>query len=468
MADTRFTRRRFLQVATAGIGAAPAVPGALLGADGEPGGGDRIRLAAVGVGRMGYNDFRELARASGVEVTCVCDVDWRYKNAPQVLKDHPKAKQYTDYRRMFAEASDQFDAVMVATPDHTHAPIVMEALRAKKAVYCEKPLARDVREIRAIEQAAREAGVTTQLGNQGRSYNEIRQVCEWIWDGAIGEVSEVHLWCHFNRGGDYYTTVNKLGRVGRVESVPESLDYNLWLGPSPTLPYSSMWVHRDWRGWRPFGSGRLGDWWCHIADPAYWALHLDHPESVKAEVIGYDPDRHALTFPPAQRITFQFPANDKRGPVKLVWHDGHPEAFTDELRPPRPPQLGPDDSMPDNGGVLYGSDGAIIHGSHGAGGRRIIPRQKMQAYGPKMPDPHIPRVKGGHQDNWLRAIRRGEKAVSDFVDVGGPMTEGAVLGNIATLFPGQVLRYDPAKRRFTNNDQANAYLAPAYRAGWAL
>lgn len=210
----------------------------------------------------------------------------------------------------------------------------------------------------------------------------------------------------------------------------------------------------------PFGGGAIGDWICHVLDPAYWALDLDAPSTVYAEATDYDPVKHGLTYPPATKITFEFPAKNARGPVKLVWHDG-------DSHIPKPKDFGADDKVPGIGAIIFGDKGTIVHGSHGGGGGYLLPESLMIQYsGKNAPAEKIPRVKG-HAWDWAEAIRTGRKAGSNF-DYGGPLTQVALLGLIAIQFPGQTLKWNDKRARFTNNDAANAYVHPPCRKGWKL
>jgi predicted dehydrogenase len=210
----------------------------------------------------------------------------------------------------------------------------------------------------------------------------------------------------------------------------------------------------------PFGTGTVGDWFCHVIDPSFWALDLGAPSTVQAEVSDYEPAKHGLTYPPASRITFEFPAKGARGAVKLVWHDG-------ANRSPRPAGLGADEQLPGTGAILLGEKGMIMHGSHGGGGGRLLPDAVSDQYsGSKAPPQTIPRVKN-HAWDWLEAIRTGREAGSHF-GYGGPLTQAALLGAIAIRFPGRVLKWDDQAARFTNHEAANAWIHPPYRDGWTL
>lgn len=447
--SSQLNRRRFLARAGIGLAAVQFVPSRVFGAN------DRLNIAGIGVGSRGGSDIDAMA-GEGQNVVALCDVDPKY--AAKRFKKYAKAPKYSDFRVMFDKAGKDIDGVTIGTPDHSHAVIAMEAMRRGKHVYCEKPMTHNVHEVRALRAAAKQYKVVTQLGNQGHSFGDIRRLCEWVWDGAIGTVSEAHLGCNAFR--NVYCQINNLPKLKQHYDVPESLDYNLWIGPVPFRPYTPFWVHWNWRGWMPFGTGCLGDWFCHVADPSFWALDLDAPTSVQAEVKDYDPVKQGLTYPPGTRITFEFAAKGKRGPVKIVWHDG-------SVVIPRPAAFEKDDKVPGTGGILFGSKGMIVHGSHGAGGCRILPDKRLDEYmaGGK-PEQKIPRVKN-HAWDWLEAIRTGRQAGSNF-DFGAKLTQTALLGAIAIRFPGEKLLWDDEKGVFTNHGLANAYLHPPYRAGWSL
>jgi len=314
-----------------------------------------------------------------------------------------------------------------------------------------------VAEARALRKAAQARNLITQVGNQGHSSDSIRLFCEWIWDGAIGDVTEVHARC--GAYPEIYCQINKLDQVRKERPpVPTELDWNLWQGPAPARPYHPAYVPRDWRGWMTYGTGALGDWVCHVVDPVFWALDLDMPTSIQAETDGYDPEKHADLYPAGTKITFEFPAKGKRGPVKLVWYDG-------QRTIPRPEELEPDRKVVDTGAVVIGDRGKITYGSHGAGSCRLIPESKMQAY--KRPEPKIPRVRVSHQKDWLDAIREGRQAGSPF-EYGGRLSEIGLLGAIAIRMAGQKLQYNERTMRFTNCREANAWLFSSYRWGWSL
>lgn len=442
------TRRLFVRKAAAAAAAFSFAPRHLLAASGQTAANEKLNFAAIGVGGQGLADIDALAPYG--RFVALCDVDAR--RAANTFKKYPAAKQFRDFRRMFDEMEKEIDAVLVATPDHFHAVAAMAAIERGKHVYCEKPLAHSIAEVRHLMQAAKQHKVVTQLGNQGHSYESIRNFCEWIWDGAIGNVHTIHAGCNFVNSG-----IPQLSQLAEHPAVPEGLDWDQWLGPAQPRPYNPAYVPSKWRGWVPFGNGTIGDWCCHVVDPVFWALDLGAPATVKAAVKDYDFKTQGDAFPSGDIITFEFPPKGRRGPVTLHWHSG-----TEKI--PRPPELEADERDIEIGAAVVGDRGTIVYGSHGAGQVRLIPQAKMDAY--KRPAKTLPRVKNHHWD-WVQAIRNGAAAGSDF-SYGGPLTEIALLGVIAIKVAGAKLEWDAAQMRFTNCTQANQFLDPPYRTGWRL
>lgn len=447
-----FTRRRFLKGAGACLAAFHIGPSHLLGGPAGLAPSDKLNVACVGIGGRGRASVDGCA---GHNIVALCDVDDR--QVGDVFEKYPGAKRFKDYRKMLDAMEKEIDAVTIGVPDHCHAVIAMDAMRRGKHVYCEKPLAHSIREVRALMKSARDHKVIAQLGNQGHSQDAIRDFVEWVQDGAIGNVTEIHASC--DAFPHVYCQVGNLPRLAEKHEVPAGLDYDGWLGPAPFRPYNPMWVPFNWRGWMAFGTGCIGDWVCHVVDPSFWALDLGLPTTIHAEVKDYDPKQHGDVYPVGVKVTFQFPARGQRGPVKLVWFDG-------QERPPRPEALEKDKNPPGTGAVVYGDKGVIIHGSHGANPCRLVPDSRMKDY--KRPDRKIPRIAGqNHHQDWLDAVRNNRPAGSNF-DYGGPLTEIALLGAIAVRFPGEELKWDAESMRFTNHAGANAHVAPPLREGWSI
>ncbi len=441
------SRRTILKSAAASAAGLMIVPRHVAAGSGKTPPSEKLDLAFVGVGGRGGANLKGLADHN---VVALCDVD--KARSAKAVEQYPQAKVYQDFRRMLDEVDKQIDGVVVSTPDHTHAVAVLAAIRRGKHVYCEKPLAHSIHEVREIMKAAREHQVITQLGNQGHSSESIRQFCEWIWDGAIGKVRTIHA-----VSAAQHCKIPQLPLRSEKHEIPATLDWDLWLGPAQFRPYHPMYLPGQWRGWMPFGTGAIGDWVCHVVDPVFWAFDLGAPKTILAEAKNYDPTEHGDTFPRGTRVTFEFPAKSDRGPITLYWYDG-------DEKPPRPEGLDEKREVPRTGAIVIGEDGGITYGSHGAGGCRIYPEEKMKVYKP--PEKKIPRA-GDHHLDWVNAVRSGKPAGSNF-DYGGPLTEIALLGIIATKLLGQKLEWDGAKGRFTNSKEANALLNPPYRKGWTL
>jgi predicted dehydrogenase len=442
------TRRQFLSTSGTALAACTIVPRHVVAASGQTPPSEKLNLAGIGVGGMGAGDLD--AVSGGNNIVALCDVDLAHSAG--TFKKFPRAKQYRDFRKLLDEMANSIDAVVVATPDHCHAVAAMAAIQRGKHVYCEKPLAHSIHEVRQLMKAARKYQVVTQLGNQGHSFESIRFFCEWVRDGAIGNVHTIHAGCNA-----VYSGLHQLPRLKEQHPVPPTLEWDLWLGPAQWRPYHPAYLPGSWRGWVPFGNGTVGDWTCHVVDPVFWALDLGAPATIQAKVKDYDFKTQGDAYPRGEIITYEFPAKGQRGPVVMHWYSG-----TERI--PRPPELEPDEKAIETGAVVIGDKGTIVYGSHGAGQVRLIPQAKMDAY--HKPPKTIPRAKEHHQD-WLQAIRNGARAGSDFA-YGGPLTELALLGIIAIKLGGQKLEWDGQTGRFHNSPEANQFLNPPYRAGWSL
>jgi predicted dehydrogenase len=348
----------------------------------------------------------------------------------------------------------QVDGVVVGTPDHTHAVISMAAMKAGKHVYCQKPLTHDVYESRMLAEAARQARVATQMGIQGHSKDGARLICEWIAAGLIGEVREVDAWCSLSYypWGHAYWSSKWSERPAETPPVPPALDWDLWIGPAPMRPYHPAYHPQVWRCWWDFGCGMMGDRGAHTLDPVFWALKLGAPTSIEATSCGNTKEVHPLSA----IVTFRFAARGELPPVKLTWYEG--------TRPPRPEELEDDRKMPAEGGAIFnGAKGKIMCGVYGDG-PRLIPEKMMKEV--KLPEPTIPRVKGSHEMDWVRACKTGTAAGADFA-YSGPLTELCLLGNVAKRIDARI-EWDAANLKVTNLAAANQYIRTEYRKGWSL
>ncbi|MCH7871490.1 MAG: Gfo/Idh/MocA family oxidoreductase, partial [Planctomycetes bacterium] len=435
-------RRQFMGSA-AGAAALSIVPRSAWGWRGQKPPSETLNIAGIGVGGQGGGDMRNVESEN---IVALCDVDWRH--AAGTFKRYPNARRYRDFRVMLEKEKD-IDAVVVATPDHVHAVAAMAAIKMGKHVYVEKPMAHSVFEVRRMTEAARDAGVMTQMGNQGHAEESMRLLKEWLDDGAIGTVREVEAWT------PHAVWPQGINRPTDTPAVPDTLSWDLWLGPAAERPYHPAYLPAMWRGWWDFGTGALGDMGCHIFDPIYYALELGHPSSVEASYstfvphgLNWDKPFNNESYPRASIVRYRFPARGSRPALKMTWYDGG-------LMPERPDELAAGLQMGSKyGGVLFiGEKGKIICGAHGASGVRILPESLMKAY--KRPDKRLPRSIGHHKE-WIAACKGGPRPGSNF-EYAGPMSEAVLLGNIA-IRSGKRLDWDPTQMKITNVPEANAWL----------
>jgi predicted dehydrogenase len=437
--------------AAAGVAAFTIVPRQVLGGAGQTPPSEKVNIAGVGIGGQGGSDLRSLENETNI--VALCDVDWAH--AAGTFNHYPNAKKYKDFREMLDKEDKNIDGVVVGTPDHLHAPVSMAAIKRGKNVYCEKPLTHTVREAKMLADAAREAKVATQMGNQGQASEETRLQCETIWDGAIGQVREVHVWTDRPLNGiDKWYWPQGVDKPKGEDPVPESLNWDLWIGPAPMRPYvKGVYNPFVWRGWWDFGTGALGDIGCHSMDPVFRALKLGYPSSIEATCTLVNNE----TYPVASRVTYEFPARGDMAPVTLHWYDGG-------MKPPRPPEL-EDGRRWDTNGLLYvGEKGKML-------GSRLIPETRQKEYG--KPPKKLERSPG-HYMEWVIACKGGKPAGSNFPDHAGLLAQVVLLGNVA-LHPAlkeklltTKLLWDAKEFKFTNMPEANKYLTKDYREGWAL
>jgi predicted dehydrogenase len=444
---TGLSRRDFISGAAA-TAAFTIVPRFVLGGSGHIPPSEKLNIAGIGIGGRGAS---VLEGVESQNIVALCDVDWRH--AAGTFKRYPNARKYRDFREMLDKEEKNIDAVTVATPDHVHAVSSMAAIKRGKHVYCEKPLTHSVYEARMIAQAARKYKVATQMGNQGQASEETRLMCEYIWDGAIGPVREVHVWTDRPLNGlNAVYWPQGVERPKETPPIPDTLDWDMWLGPAPERPYHPAYVPFKWRGWWDFGTGALGDIGCHSIDPIFRALKLGHPTSIEAVSTLVNKE----TYPVASIVRYQFPERAGFPPVKLTWYDGG-------MRPPRPEEL-EDGQRLGTGGVLFiGDKGKML-------GHRLIPESRMQEY--KKPPQMIDRSPG-HFVEWIEACKGGKPAGSNF-DHAGSLAEAVLLGNVA-LRPElrekmnrTKLYWDGPEMKFINMPEANEFLRREYRKGWTL
>lgn len=443
------SRRSFVKSTAFSTAAFMIVPRHVLGGPNFTAPSDKLNIAGIGVGGQGGANLKAL---DDENIVALCDVDFVY--ASKTAERYPNVKQYTDFRIMLEMLKD-IDAVVIATPDHTHAVISMAAMQAGKHVYCQKPLTHDIYESRILAQAASKSNVSTVMGIQGHSEEGIRLICEWIWDGAIGEVMEVDAWCslsYYPWGHESWSTKWDDRPEGSPDK-PEQIDWDMWIGPAPYRPYHSAYHPRAWRGWWDFGNGMMGDRGVHTLDSVFKALKLGYASSAYASTLGGNNEIHPL----AANVTFNFPARGKLPPLKLNWFEG--------LEPPRPSGLEAGRRLPEEGGIIFkGTKGSIMGGVYGES-PRLIPESVMQDYAGT--EKSLTRVEGTHEQDWARHCKAGTKPEACF-EYSGPLTELALLGNIAKRFPRDIINWDGHKMEVTNLLEANEWVKRPYREGWHL
>jgi len=444
----KISRRVFMNNSAVAVASFTVIPRHVLGGPGRTPPSEKLNIAGIGVGGQGSWD---LDNVSSENIVALCDVDW--KQAADTFKRYPKATKYRDFRKML-DKEKNIDAVVVATPDHTHAVATMMAIKMGKHAYCEKPLTRTVYEARAIADAAREAKVATQMGNQGMAFEGNRLINEWLWDGAIGPVREVHAWSDRPTHNGNLFWAQGVDRPTDKPPVPDTLDWDLWLGPAPYRPYHPAYVPFRWRGWWDFGSGGLGDMGIHNLAPVFSALKLTAPASVHSSSTLFNNE----TLPLASTVHYDFPARGDMPPVKLHWYDGG-------MLPPRPDELEDDRRLSREDGLIFvGDEGKMYVEGWGGNSPRLIPEEKMKAY--KRPPKTLPRSIGHHKE-WIQSCKKGTPTRSNF-DFAGPLTEAVLLGTVSVRMGGRKLIWDSPNLKVTNVPEANKYIHYQYREGWTL
>jgi predicted dehydrogenase len=463
------TRRKFLASAGGAAAAATIVPRYVLGGKGFTAPSDQLNIAMIGTGGQGMQNLRNLLRQDDVRIIALADVtEWadyggtyhrnvggrkpgfdrihEYYSKRAATEDYPDCSVYVDFRKML-DKEQNIDAVVVSIPDHSHYNAAMAAVAHGKHIYVEKPLCHTIYEVRKLTEAARKAGIVTQMGNQGHGDEGLRLTYEWIRDGAIGPVHDVHAWSD----GGQREGCPGTGLKGNPP-IPAGFDWDLWLGPIKKRPYHPDYTVGGWRDWWAFGTGRIGDFGCHNMDPAFFALDLGYPEWVQARSAWGDRDKR----PFASVIYYQFPARGEMPPVKMTWYTG--------LMPPRPDELEPGRELTGDGnGILFVGEKGKIMCPGWAGNPRLIPEAKMKAY--TLPPKTLKRVGGIYRD-WIDAIKTGGKSSADF-GYSGPMAEVILMGVVA-MRTEEKLYWDAPNMKATNYPEAEKYIIPEYYNGWKL
>lgn len=444
--NPELSRRGFVQTAAAASAGFAIVPGHVLGGPRHRAPSDTLNVAHIGVGGMGGGDVRGIA-STGENIYALCDVDENM--AAGSWSAFPGAKRYRDFREMLERDGDNIDAVVISTPDHTHAVAGMLALSMGKPTRIQKPLATTIWEVRELMSAAERAGVATQMGNQGHAQEGTRQMREWYEAGAIGTIQRVEYWT--NRP----IWPQAIQRPTEAHHVPPWMDWDLWLGPAADRPYHPAYAPFNWRGWWDFGTGALGDIACHAMDAAFWALDLGTPERVSAE----STTLFAETAPAASRIEYDFPARGGRPAVEVVWRDGN-------LSPPRPEEISDDARWPieGSGQIWVGTEGKMFAGIYGENPRLLDPERDAEIRA-SPPEPVYARTEGVYAE-FVEAAKGGTPAGSNFPEHAGPLTQMVLLGNLAVR-SARELRLDSRTGEITNGVAIpEHYIRPRHRAGW--
>jgi predicted dehydrogenase len=428
---------------------------------------EKLNVACIGVGGKGDSDSDQVGKHANVIAVCDIDDDQLDKKVEKYKKENkfPDIQRFNDYRKMYDALGSKIDIVTVSTPDHNHAAASMLAIKLGKGVYCQKPMTHTVYEARQIRLAAHDAKVATQLGNQGTASPELRRGVEVIRAGALGNVTEVHVWT--NR--PIWPQAPKImARPNREDPVPPTIHWDEWIGPAPMRPYVGNRTYEpfNWRGWWDFGTGALGDMGCHTANMPFMALKLGYPSSVVAECGDLNPE----TYPSWATIHYEFPARGDLPPVKLTWWEGHKP---DGKKNQPPDELFQGQKINDSGSLAVGDKGTM-YSPHDYGGKwMLLPEAQYKGY--KDPEPTLPRnPEGGDEGQkmeWIAAAKGGPAAMANF-DYGGKLTEFLMLGNIAIrasgTAPGKKLEWNGEDMKFPNYPEAEKWLKYDYRKGWTL
>ena len=433
--DINKSRREFLKKSSVAFLGVSILPSHVIAGLGHTAPSDKLNVAGIGVGGMGRWNLKNIKDQN---IVALCDVDWKYAN--RCFVEYPDAKTFKDYRVMLDSMEKEIDAVLIATPDHTHYVAATDSMKRGMHVYVQKPLTHSVWESRELTRLAKQTGVATQMGNQGNSSDDMATVCEWIWNGEIGEVEKVDAWT--NRP----IWPQGLERPSESVAIPETLNWDLFIGPAPYRPYHPSYTPWNWRAWWDFGTGALGDMGCHIIDPVYKALNLGFPYAFE----GTSSQVNTESAPISEMVTYYFNERPSKGKinmpkVKFTWYDGG-------HKPERPKGMKPGTNLGNWGGgaIFYGTKGTLVCGTY-AMDPIIIGREDN----PPPVTNEIRRVKTSHEMDWIRACKENKnsrvEARSNF-SYSGPLNEVVVMGNLAIRLQDlkRRLDWDAENMRITN------------------
>ena len=419
---------------------------------------DRLKVAFIGTGGRGGSNLQSVAKTQTIDVVGLCDVDSRFLTSAG--DKFPKAQKFEDFRKLYDTIGDQIDAVVVSTPEHTHAYAAMPALQLGKHVYCEKPLAYNIDETRRLTEAAKQAGVATQMGTQIHASKNYHRVVELIQSNAIGDVTEVHVWVSRAWGLQSAEAAKKNRDISSASKKPEEaidppdyLNWDLWLGPAPYRPFHQVYFPGPkWYRWWDFGNGTMSDLGSHWNDLPFWALRLNAPLTVEAS----GPPPHPEIAPASMTAVYEYGARDipnigKLPPVTMTWYQGTHK-----------PEIWKSGDIPQWGScVLFvGSKGMLLadYRKH-----QLLPEAEFEDFTP--PEPFLPAPQGHHQQ-WLDACR-GEAVTESPFSYAGPLTEANHLGNVAYRL-GKKVVWDAESMQCVGSPEAQPLLKREPRSGWSL
>ena len=466
---TQLTRRSFIKRSALAAGVLSAAPFNILTAANK---GEKVRIAQIGCGGRAMS---HLAATMNEDLVAIVDVDEkRHATVKKTMgdkgRDASKIQVFTDYRKMFDKLSKQVDAIFIATPNHHHALPSLIAIDHGINVYCEKPVCHTIAEARQMRAAAAKSKVATQMGNQGHCEEGYRKLCEYIWAGAIGKITETHSWTNRANGGE--------GPRPPKLPVPAGMHWDEWIGPAPYRDFHDDIHPHEWHGWYDFGNGSIGNMGCHVLDGLFWALKVEHPTSIEADQVRGGSDER---YPLGSRVRWDVPARGDMPALKVFWYEGlnptakgeavgtlHAAKGNDRNFPELMYELRkkyPDEELDagDSGTLYVGEKGVIFTGTYGDK-MHIVPYEKMK----EAPEPPktLPRPKGIFVD-FLDAVRAGNKETSVSFDYGTRLTEFALLGNLAQhAGAGKKVMWDGAKMKVTNLPELNALVKRTDRKGW--
>jgi predicted dehydrogenase len=441
---TNLSRRSFIGKSAAVTVGAVLLPGLI-----QCRGNRKVNIAVIGVGGRGAENWSECMNEN---IVALCDVS--DEAAAEGFKAFPNAKRFKDFRVMFDKMAHEIDAVIISTPDHVHFPATMAAMQLGKHVYVEKPLAHNIWQIRTLRKAAKYYKVITQMGNQGHATMGIRYIKEWYEAGVLGNVREVFAWFDGPTFDPEAYFVKPNNYPPFEEHIPAGIDWDVWVGPSAFRPYSHFYLPRFWRGWYDFGNGLLGDWACHTLDAPFWSLDLGMPVSVDAtqrtpSPKGFVPDQSVLNF--------EFEARGNKPPVTLKWHDGG-------LKPENRPEWGLKE-LPSSGMIMVGDKASLMTGGRPNDPKLLLPEAEWQHFTKNLPKETFPRVEGGPQAEWLRAIKGDGPMPGSNFEYSARLTEMVALGVLSQRFNTRI-EYDAANMKVTNHPEFDVYIREPVRKGW--